>query len=107
MEVFILVDKIGIMKDGLLIVYGEICVLYQYLFNCFVVEFLGCVNIFFVIVLGIMEVLGLVYVSCGGVVICVFSWGSYYGYNKLLCICFQYFSLMLCLVYSNCFNVIL
>ncbi|GLR08420.1 2-aminoethylphosphonate ABC transport system ATP-binding subunit PhnT [Mixta theicola] len=92
-EALTLADKIGIMKDGSMVAYGETHALYRQPPNRFAAEFLGRANILGATVLELKSQAGETLVSCGGTLVNVVTPGILHSRNKLLCVRPQHITL--------------
>ncbi|WP_343552390.1 2-aminoethylphosphonate ABC transport system ATP-binding subunit PhnT [Pantoea sp.] len=100
-EALTLANKIGIMKDGSMIAYGETQSLYRYPPNRFAAEFLGRANILQATALELSTQAGAVHVTCGGSVVNAYTQGAMRSRNKLLCLRPQHISLSARSAHSN------
>lgn len=92
-EALTLADKIGIMKEGSMVAYGETHTLYQRPPNRFAAEFLGRANILAATALEVQQQSGEVCVSSGGTLVNACTSGNMRGRNKLLCVRPQHITL--------------
>jgi len=92
-EALTLADKIGIMKNGSMVAYGETHSLYRHPPNRFAAEFLGRANILPATVLERQATAGDVSVSCGGTLITATATTPVDTRTKLLCLRPQHITL--------------
>ncbi len=106
-EALTLADKIGIMKDGVMVAYGKTHSLYQYPPNRFAAEFLGRANILGATLLSQDPDEGDVSVSCGGTLVNATLLGDMRSRHKLLCVRPQHITLHQRTARSNRFHATL
>lgn len=92
-EALTLADKIGIMKDGMMVAYGETQALYRQPPNRFAAEFLGRANILKATALGLQPLPGEVTVSCAGTLLNATTSGNMSDRKMLLCLRPQHIAL--------------